>query len=575
MCPSSALPLNASGRNPGGVTIAGPMAGIDKHRWTVLSPLLDELLDADDAVRALRLAQLRDTDSALAEDLSSLLHRQVLIDQEGFLEGSATPLPAEPTLAGRKVGSYTLERLLGRGGMGAVWLAHRSDGRYAGRVAVKLLNLALLGPAGTERFKREGSALARLAHPNIARLVDAGVTGDGQPYLVLEYVEGEPIDRWCDASALDVDALVRLFLQVLDAVAHAHSKLILHRDLKPANILVTPAGQAKLLDFGIAKLMDEEQSPALSAVPTRAGGAFTPEYAAPEQIQGAEVTTATDVYALGVLLYALLTLRHPTADPSQTPVDKLRAIVDADPARASDTVRTLRGDLDNIIAKALRKVPAERYRTVAALGDDLQRYLNKQPVSARADSISYRVGRFVARNRAAVGAAAVALLSIVAATGVSVWQAREATLQRDHARAISARNNAVVEFVSSMLTEVVPAEQPVRVGDLLERSQAVLLGAETRPGIQAAVLNIVATYFLNAGDVVKAQPLLTRALQLTQDGPDVALRAELLCGDALAASMHGRLQDAQARMREALALASEDVPTPARCADIGQKLAGR
>jgi eukaryotic-like serine/threonine-protein kinase len=552
------------------------MARIDKHRWRVLSPLLDELLDADEGVRRLRLAHIRDTDSGLADDLSALLHRQSVIEQQGFLDGLAMPLPVEPELAGRPIGSYRLERLLGRGGMGAVWLAQRSDGQYAGRAAVKLLNLSLLGPAGTERFKREGSALARLTHPNIARLIDAGVTGEGQPYLVLEYVEGQPVDRWCETFALDVRSRVRLFLQVLDAVAHAHSKLILHRDLKPPNILVTADGQVKLLDFGIAKLMDEEQlrSPA-TALTQFPGRAFTPEYAAPEQVEGAEVTTATDVYALGVLLYALLTLRHPTADPSQTPVEQLRAVIDSDPARPSATVRELRGDLDNIIAKALKKLPAQRYSTVAALGEDLQRYLNMQPVSARADSIAYRFGRFVARNRAAVSAITVVALAIVLATGVSMWQAHEARVQRDHARALSARNNAVVDFVSSVLTEVVPAEQPIRIADLLERSQSVLLGVETRPDIQAAMLNVIATYFLSAGDAAKAQPVLTRSIELARGSPDTGLRAELLCGNALVASMQGRSAEAQAQIREALALASDAVPTPKRCTDIAAKVAGR
>jgi serine/threonine protein kinase len=552
------------------------MAGIDKQRWDVLSPLLDELLDADEGVRTLRLAHIRDTDSGLADDLSALMRRQSVIEEQGFLEGLATPLPVDSPLAGRAVGSYTLERLLGRGGMGAVWLAQRSDGRYAGSAAVKLLNLSHLGPAGTERFKREGSALARLTHPNIARLIDAGVTSDGQPYLVLEYVEGQPIDRWCQASALDVRSRVRLFLQVLEAVAHAHAKLILHRDLKPPNILVTAQGQVKLLDFGIAKLMDEEQLLAPAAALTQLPGrAFTPEYAAPEQVEGAEVTTATDVYALGVLLYSLLTSRHPTADPSQTPVDQLRAVVDSDPVRPSETVRELRGDLDNIIAKALKKAPAERYRTVAALRDDLQRYLNNQPVLARADSITYRFGKFVARNRAAVSAATVVALAITLATGVSMWQAHEARVQRDHARALSARNNAVVDFVSSVLTEVVPAEQPIRIADLLERGQSVLLGAETRPDVQAAMLNVVATYFLDAGDAAKAQPVLTRSLELARGSPDTQLRAELLCGNALAASMQGRSAEAQAQIREALALASDDVPTPKRCTDIAAKVAGR
>ncbi len=401
------------------------------------------------------------------------------------------------------------------------------------------------------------------------------MTSEGQPFLVLEYVEGQPIDRWCEVQELGVDARVRLFLQVLDAVAHAHSKLILHRDLKPPNILVTPDGEVKLLDFGIAKLLDEHPHATSTAHTKFPGHAFTPEYAAPEQVQGAEVTTATDVYALGVLLYSLLTSRHPTADPSQTPVDRLRAVVDNDPVRPSDTVRALRGDLDNIIAKALKKLPSERYRTVAALGDDLQRYLDKQPVSARADSVAYRIGRFVARSRTAVAGLSVAFLAIVAATGVSMWQAHEAMKQRDHARALSARNNVVVEFVSSMLTEVVPAEQPVRIADLLERSQKVLLGAETRPEMQAAILNIVATYFLNAGEVAKAQPLLTRSLDLTRNSSDLALRAELLCGNALAASMQGRPEAAQAQIREAFALANSDVPTPARCADVATKAAGR
>jgi len=517
------------------------MAGIDKNRWTLLSPLLDELLDADEQVRSVRLAHIRDTDGDLADDLSALLHRQSVIEKEGFLEGSAAQLPVESALAGRDIGTYTLERPLGRGGMGAVWLAHRSDGRFAGRAAVKLLNLSLLGPAGTDRFKSEGSALARLAHPNIARLIDAGVTAQGQPYLVLEYVEGQPIDRWCEARTLGVRARVRLFLQVLDAVAHAHGKLILHRDLKPPNILVTGDGQVKLLDFGIAKLLDEE-SHAPSAMNLGAR-AFTPEYAAPEQVQGAEVTTATDVYALGVLLRALVR-----------------------PA--------LRSDVGCIIAKATETDPAKRYRTIAALADDLQRYLHKEPVSARPDSLSYRLGRFVARNRTAVGAACVVLLALVTASGVAAWHARQATLQRDQARALSARNNAVMEFVSSMLTEVVPADQPVRVGDLLERSQSVLLGIETRPEIKAAILNILATYFLNAGDLAKAQPLLTQSLELTRTSADLELRAELLCTNALSASLLGRPEEAQARIHEALALQSEDVPTPARCTEIAVRLEG-
>jgi len=264
---------------------------IDKTRWQALSPWLDELLDLDVAQREERLARLRSDDPSLADELAAILAYEAKIERDGFLEGSALDFAAgiAESLAGKRVGAYTLERPLGQGGMGSVWLAGRSDGRFEGKAAIKFLNLALLTRGGPERFQREGNLLARLAHPHIARLIDAGVADGGQPYLVLEYVEGEPIDRWCDAHALDIDARVRLFLDVLAAVGHAHSKLILHRDLKPTNILVAADGQVKLLDFGIAKLIDEASKPAAATEITQlAGHAFTPEYAAPEQVQGAD-----------------------------------------------------------------------------------------------------------------------------------------------------------------------------------------------------------------------------------------------------------------------------------------------
>ena len=269
--------------------------------------------------------------------LTDLLAQYTTIERDGFLDEPALRPVDEPSLTGQTIGNYTLDRLLGEGGMGAVWLAHRSDGRFESQVAVKLLNPALLGPGGVERFRREGRALGRLTHPNIAHLLDAGVTPAGQPYLVLEYVDGETIHHWCDSHDLDVDARVRLLLDVLAAVAHAHAKLILHRDLKPSNILVTANGQVKLVDFGIAKLLDDATELAPSAELTQlAGHAFTPDYAAPEQVQAGEVTSATDVYALGVLLYVLLTGEHPTSGDAHTPLDRLRAIVDTEPTRPSD-----------------------------------------------------------------------------------------------------------------------------------------------------------------------------------------------------------------------------------------------
>jgi serine/threonine-protein kinase len=311
--------------------------------------------------------------------------------------------------------------------MGTVWLARRSDGRYEGRVAVKLLNLALLDPVGSERFRREGTLLARLSHPNIARLLDAGVTGGGQPFLVLEYVEGTRIDRYCDDRRLTPEARLRLFLDVLAAVSHAHANLVVHRDLKPSNILVAQDGTVKLLDFGIAKLLEEGQGGAEASTLTDVGGrVLTPEYAAPEQIRGEPVTIATDVYALGVLLYLLLAGRHPTAHDGQSVATYLQGALDTEPPRLSASVtgpearatslerlrRLYAGDLDNIVAKALRKRPEERYHTVGALADDLRHHLNDEPVSARPESWGYRTARFIRRHRAGVAAAAVTTLIV-------------------------------------------------------------------------------------------------------------------------------------------------------------------
>ena len=280
------------------------------ERWRAVSPLLDRALELSDAERAAWLERLRRRDPTMADDVESLLERRGATGWDGFLQ--SRPILPAASLAGQTMGAYTLERILGQGGMGAVWLAKRSDGRFEGRAAVKLLNLALVGRSGEERFRREGTILARLTHPHIARLFDAGVSAAGQPFLVLEYVEGDPIERFCEDHGLSVEERLRLFLDVLDAVAHAHANLIVHRDIKPSNVLVDANGDVKLLDFGIAKLLQDEADAGEATALTREGGsALTPEYAAPEQVRGDPVTTATDVYALGVVLYELVTGRRP------------------------------------------------------------------------------------------------------------------------------------------------------------------------------------------------------------------------------------------------------------------------
>ncbi len=449
----------------------------------------------------------------------------------------------------RIVGNYALEQPLGHGGTGSVWLARRHDGRFEGRAAIKFLDLALIDAQGVERFRQEGEVLARLDHANIARLIDAGVTDDGRPYLVLEYVEGESLDRWCTSRSLDIRARVRLFLEVLAAVTHAHSKLILHRDLKPANILVTPDGRVKLLDFGTAKILDI--SAAVPAVPAPAH-AFTLDYASPEQVQGDEVTTATDVYSLGVILYELLTGRHPTASAAQTPMGKARAIVETEPAPS------LRGDLDSILAMALRKTPSARYQTAEAFADDLRSYLRGDPVRARADSAWYRFGKFLARNRVAAGAATVVLVAIAIAGAISIQQKREATAQRDRARALSARSGAVIDFVNSMLADVGPAQGPISVAELMERSYSKLALGRSPPEHEAAVLALLAQFYSNNANPSRAERMLERSLELTRTSGDSALQGQLLCQSASVATSLGRTDKAKAALNAGLELAGED-----------------
>jgi serine/threonine protein kinase len=382
----------------------------------------------------------------LADLLEGLLKEYAALVQEGFLDGKAVEFPSLEFSAGRTVGAYRLISEIGHGGMGSVWLAERSDGRFERRVAVKFLNFALAA-TGAERFKREGRILGQLADPHIAELIDAGVTSNGEPYLVLEHIDGAPIDEYCDDHKLDVEARIHLFLDVLSAVSRAHANLVVHRDIKPSNVLVRNDGQVKLLDFGIAKLLAGDASKAMPTALTVEGGAMTPQFAAPEQIAGGAITTATDIYALCVLLYVLLTGQHPAGPEAHSAADLVKAIVDTEPPTASDVVasrsakididaiaqkrastpdklrRTLRGDLDTILGKALKKNPQERYGSVAAFADDLRRYLAHEAISARPDTVGYRAAKFFQRNRATVTLTAAALVIVIGSLSAGLFLA--------------------------------------------------------------------------------------------------------------------------------------------------------
>ena len=493
----------------------------DSSELRDLLELLDEALDLPPSERAAWLADLRRTQPEQAAKLDAMLATESELNRAGFL----TELPEVPAtsvlpLEGLRIGAYTLERPLGRGGMGTVWLARRSDGRYEGVAAVKLLNLALLDPAGVSRFRREGTVLARLSHPHIARLLDAGVTDAGQPYLVLEHIDGERIDHYCDTRQLDPEARLGLFLQVLGAVAHAHTNLIVHRDLKPSNILVTPDGAVKLLDFGIAKLLEEAPGADEVTLTGQGGWAMTPEYAAPEQVTGGPVTTATDVYSLGVLLYVLLAGRHPTGEGSRTAADHLTGIVEREPARLSAAVsrsaprlrRRYAGDLDNIVAKAIRKDPAERYATVAAFADDLQRHLTHQPVGAQPDSAWYRGAKFARRHRTAVVVAA----SLVVLLGAGAL--RERAL-RFRAETEARKAKEVGDYVVGVFEVADPFSLGRRNGGdvtaraLLEQgARRVDSSLAGQPEVQAQLRSVFGRAYTNLGLFDQATVLLRQSL---------------------------------------------------------------
>jgi serine/threonine protein kinase len=473
--------------------------------------------------------------------------------KDGFMEANITSAPfAEPGLVGQVIGSYTLRSLIGQGGMGSVWLAERSDGRFQRRVAVKFINLALVGRTNEERFKREGAILGRLAHPNIAELVDAGVSSRF-PYLVLEYVEGHHIDRYCDQHRLDVESRIRLFLDVTSAVAHAHANLIVHRDLKPSNILVSNDGQVKLLDFGIAKLIEiEDSDTALTALTAPGGQVLTPEYAAPEQITGAPVTTATDVYTLGILLYVLLTGEHPAGDMQKSPAELLKAIMETDPQKLSDVVtarvdakraednaaqrtttperlqRLLRGDLETIVAKALKKEPLERYSSAHALADDLARYLNHEPISARPDSFGYRAAKFVRRNRAVVALTSLAVLAVTVGLVATLLQAR--TIRRERDIALQERNHAlrVTDFVTGIFKLSDPVQAPGKsatVRQVLDKAaEQIDKNLSNDPVTRAQMMYAMGEVYDNLGVFTRAESLTKEAwnLQTKLLGPDDA-----------------------------------------------------
>jgi eukaryotic-like serine/threonine-protein kinase len=434
------------------------------ERWKRIKDVFQAVVDEPVDARAGLLDRACGDDAELRRDVESLL---TFADDEAFLGapvGDVAPPPPDPN-AGKQLGPYRILRELGHGGMGSVYLAERVDGQFDQHVALKVIRRSLIDADLDRRFRTERQVLASLEHPHIARLLDGGVGGGGEPYFAMEYVPGEPLMAYVDRHALGIRARLAIFGKVCAAVAYAHGKLVVHRDLKPSNVIVTADGEPKLIDFGLAKLLDADTG---DRTVTRLR-AFTPAYASPEQVQGGHVTTASDVYSLGVVLFELLTGRTPFEFGDGSFADMLRTLESAEPKRPSamlgrpgagdpKTTRPyaaadLHGDLDNIILMALRREPERRYASAAALGDDVRRYLEGRPVAAHPSTTAYRVGKFLRRHAATVALAALAIVAVLGGLGVSIWQAAVAREQRD---AAARRFGDVRKLSNALLFELSP-----------------------------------------------------------------------------------------------------------------------
>ncbi|HEV7491115.1 MAG TPA: serine/threonine-protein kinase, partial [Rhodanobacteraceae bacterium] len=495
--------------------------------------------------RAALLQRVDAEDHTLHKRLLALIRADRAADDAAFLADSAmldvaaAPAPDRETDAsGQRIGAWILERLLGTGGMGQVWLARRNDGQHQGTAAIKMLRVAIADTRANERFAQEGHILARLSHPHIAMLLDAGFGADGQRYLVLEYVNGERIDSWCDARQLDLDSRLKLFLQVCAAVAHAHAHLIVHRDLKPSNILVPGDGNAKLLDFGIAKLLEAEVGAQFTG---DAAAALTPGFAAPEQISGAPITIATDVYALGVILYLLLSGRSPHGSERSTPAQLAHAVLEIEPRRLSDfdargnisaiaaarssapegLRRALQGDLATIVAKALKKNPAERYSNVQALADDLRRHLEHRPIAARADSALYRVRKFARRNWLPLGAAVALMLVVLISSAMLALEARK-TAREAQATVV------VKDFLFGLFKSVDPNEtkgRDISARELLDRGRLhVAADAHGDPLLKAELQAVLGRIYSLLGLYQEAGDLQQQAVAVFKTNDESSSR---------------------------------------------------
>jgi serine/threonine-protein kinase len=546
--------------------------------WKRLSPLLDEALDLPPAERAAWLASLPPQHADLRDSLAELLTKPVETDD--FLnrlpEFSGVPSALDLT-PGSIVGPYRLLRELGEGGTSSVWLAERVDGSIKRSVALKLPHLGVIDRGIEQRIARETDILASLEHPNIARLYDAGVDERGRPYLALEYVDGKPPDEYCRAERLGLREQLALFLDILRAVAFAHARLIVHRDLKPNNILIADGANVRLLDFGIARLLQPDTGPRPQQTVIGAA-ALTPAYAAPEQFTGQAVTVATDVYSLGVILFELLTGCSPYSPNGRSLGAFEHEVRFVEPPLMSRTARpaeagALRGDLDAIVGKALEKKPEDRYVSVEAFAADIERHLAAQPIGARPRSFAYVAKKFLRRNLLPLGVAAVTITVLAVSLGIAAWQWRDAERQRAIAVDRLANSEAAALFTSTVLIEGMQPGESLTFEQLIARSEEIA----QQTGRDDLRSRIFATQFLADwyganGMSLRAEEVLTRTIDsLPADSPRLA--STLRCSRAYTWRQLGRGEESVDAVMREIALNDDDPSVASECLLVRSRLA--
>ncbi len=547
----------------------------DASRWQRIEEVFHAVADlAPGPALEVRIDALCDGDQSVAAEVRALLAAEARLH-----DGDAAPPDPHP---GLRLGSYEVDALIARGGMAAVYTAHRADDAFEQRVAIKIMDLRLSDEALVAQFRAERQILAALEHPTLTRLLDGGVTALGEPYLVMEFVDGQPIDRYCDTHRLDLAARLRLFTQICDGVSFAHRNLILHRDLKPSNILVTADGHVKVVDFGTATLLVPDRLSTVTAAP------LTPAYASPEQLTGRPVGTASDQYSLGLVLYELLTGAYAFGARTSFMAAVERAMAGTVPAAGHTTVtpaaaaarqlsptrlkRQLSGDLGTIVRKVLAPDPALRYSSVQHLADDLARWSAGEPILGRAPSLAYQAARFVQRHWVAVAMAATLLVGLVAAAIVSLQQANRATAQAAIARSESAKARQLNRFLTQMLSSANPSwynasgstASSITVREVLDgASQLIPVELGGAPAVEAEMRRTLGRTYIGMTEPDRARPHLERALALYQQQGDafgIAFTQALLGEQGM---LTGDFAAAERRLREALAYVRSlgEVPT--------------